>query len=317
MTKAYIYRGFPFGEKQELVCATFDNGSELITIPHEPAGIFLQDLNGALVAGASGIDVKSLVGANTAVETILEVGQAIKGVWRPGLRFNIDTALEVRKDELARSKIDLKVLAQKLDDILLYVESSPNSLATYGHKLREFLILACTEVENFWSYYIALSGKATSRLTTNDYVALCAPLYLKEFEVIFTRHPFKQSFKPFEYWNVTNPTTSLSWYDAYNQAKHNKNASFDKATLENCLNAIAANIILFCIRFSPYELTGGHDNFANLINEHFEIKLNNPDFRSFYVPFMKNFSIGTGVYSGNYRVGFQNGWDWTVLPFSI
>lgn len=124
-------------------------------------------------------------------------------------------------------KIDLKVLAQKLDDILLYVEPSSNSLATYGHKLREFLIL------------------------------------------------------------------------------------------ENCLNAIAANIILFCIRFSPYKLTGGHDNFANLINEHFEIKLNNPDFRSFYVPFMKNFSIGTGVCSGNYRVGFQNGWDWTVLPFSI
>jgi hypothetical protein len=48
--------------------------------------------------------------------------------------------------------------------------------------MRELLILACTEVEDSWSYFLRVAGKAATPRgwSTNDYIKLGAPLYLQE-----------------------------------------------------------------------------------------------------------------------------------------
>ncbi|MBN1281636.1 MAG: hypothetical protein JW985_01565 [Alphaproteobacteria bacterium] len=318
MPKAYIYKNCPYGSRNEFVCAVYDNGKEIISIPHSIGGIYLQHMDRPVILGETGINILALPGADSSIETDLDVGQAIKYVWRPGLRVNIETVLETKIDERAKSKIDLKILMQKLDEILLYLEPTADSLNTYGHKLRELLILSCTEIENSWGEYLKLSGLSITRPTTNEYVRLKSALFLAEFEIRFSRHPFIKVLRPFESWDATNPTTSLPWYDAYNQTKHSKNDNFNKSTLENCLNAIAANIIMFCVKYGPYEITAGNDNFANIINESFEISLNNPDLKSFYIPKMEKH---THSEPGNAFVktwtDVSNGWNWDVLPFSL
>ena len=316
MTTAFIYNGFPYESHQEFLCATFDNGSEVITIPHQIGGIFLSHMDSSVIAGNTGISIASLAKTSDLTETTHQVGEVVKGVWRPGLKLNLDTALAINKEELARSKRDIRLLIQKLDSILLYVEPSNISLKVYSHKLRELLILSCTEVESFWIHYMKEAGESTDRLTTKDYVRLLHPLFLNEYEITFNRYPFTYSTKPFGQWDVSNPTTTLSWYDAYNKAKHDKILNFDQATLEDCLNSISALIVLFCIKYGPYEITAGHDLFANLISEHFVINIIDPDRKSFYIPMLKKFTKINGALSSTW-ISAPDGWDWNVLPFSI
>jgi hypothetical protein len=41
---------------------------------------------------------------------------------------------------------------------LLYVEPTEELLNAFGHKTRQLLILACTEVETYWKYYLDKAG---------------------------------------------------------------------------------------------------------------------------------------------------------------
>lgn len=86
----------------------------------------------------------------------------------------------------------------------------------------------------------------------------------------------------------------MPWYDGYNKTKHNKTDYFSEASLEKCINAIAANIIMFCVRYSPYALIEEHDLCSNLVNEYFYVELLDPDISSFHIPAIKSTPGDTG-----------------------
>ena len=117
--------------------------------------------------------------------------------------------------------------------------------------------------------------------------------------------------------NPTQPiqTESLSWYDGYNTTKHNKADYYSKATLENCINVIVANIIMFCIRYSPYALIEENDICSNLLNEYFSVELVNPDIASFYIPAIKSFSMASVAFSAPLASAPEK--EWTIKPFII
>lgn len=217
-------------------------------------------------------------------------GEVISSVWRPGLQHltEIYQALNTQEYEQRAAEQSLRILLDKLDDILLYIEPTANGLLTYGHKTRELLILACTEVENNWTQYMKISNSPpTGRsFTTNDYVKLLEPLCLAEYQISFKQFNDVQPLRPFERWNKVNPTQSLPWYEAYNKTKHDRGAHFSEATLENCLHALSAAIALFCARYSPIPLIFGNGSAAALFNQHFSIQLSEPNPQSFYVPLL-------------------------------
>ncbi|MDN7653964.1 hypothetical protein QZM62_10965 [Burkholderia multivorans] len=214
------------------------------------------------------------------------VGEVVAGVWRPGLwkSEEIYAALEISEHEARNAEQGLRILVEKLDEILLYIEPSEAGLQTYGHKTRELLILACTEVENCWVQYLALAGQATNKASTNQYVKLHAPLHLSDYEVSYPLFNDSLIVRPFATWDAANPTTSLLWYDAYNRTKHNRTTYFHLATLENCLHAVAAVVAMFCARYSPFPLINGASTLSVLVRQHMNIKLRDPDPTSFYVP---------------------------------
>lgn len=215
-------------------------------------------------------------------------GEVVSGVWRPGLFYQKEVHQALAIDEYAQRSAEqsLRILIEKLDEILLYIEPSVAGLQTYGHKSRELLILACTEVENLWSQYMRLAGAVPygRAFTTNDYVKLLAPLHLKEYVIGCKLLRNSYSIKPFKNWSATSPTQSLQWYDAYNKTKHDREKYFAEATLEHCIHAIAAAIVMFCVRHSPFSLMGGGSTLAGLFIQHFDISLINPDPKSFYIP---------------------------------
>jgi hypothetical protein len=221
----------------------------------------------------------------------LSPGEVLCSVWRPGLYYSqeIYQALNTQEHEQRAAEQALRILIEKLDDLLLYIEPTVNGLNTYGHKTRELLILACTEVENYWLQYmrIAHATPAGRSFTTNDYVKLLAPLCLAEYKVSFKQSNSMPPSCPFENWSSANPTQSLGWYDSYNKTKHDRATHFAEATLKNCLDAISATITLFCVRYSPFPLVSGNGSAAALFNQHFSVQLHEPDPRTFYIPQIK------------------------------
>ncbi|MCG7534750.1 hypothetical protein [Pseudoalteromonas sp. OOF1S-7] len=233
---------------------------------------------------------------------------------------DIEKALDIDPFEKRSAEQALRVLIEKLDDILLYVEPDINGLNSYGHKSRELLILACTEVENSW---VSLFKKASIQpengrmYTTKDYVKLLPKACLNEFEIAFKNYSCLRKFQPFSNWAVANPTRSLPWYDAYNKTKHDRATSFNVAILENVMDAIAANVAMFCAKYGPFSLFRGSNTLSSLVNQHLSINLKNSDFTTYYIPKI-TLPEGTKrdlfVYD-RYREGHHNGWN--VQPLVI
>ena len=208
-------------------------------------------------------------GAENVEQSNLDVGATIEGVWRPGLYYDLDilqglgeTNLDLRLAEQA-----LLLLIQRLDELLLFVEPTTQSLSAHSHKARELLILACTEVEAQWKHYLRRGGLIKQVFTTNDYIALRSPLHLEEYEISLPRYKEVPPIRPFLGWStVPGPTQTLPWYDAYNKTKHDSKEHFPAANVLACLQAVAANIVMFCVRFGPFRLHQGGGMLSALFN---------------------------------------------------
>ena len=234
--------------------------------------------------------VERTFGAEEIQETETDVGHSIEGVWRPGLYFDDEVfqALATTNVEVRYAEQALLLLVQRLDELLHFVEPSPSTMNTHSHKARELLILASTEIENYWKKYLQKAGvnpPQSGRFTTNDYVNLKSPLFLDEFEVTLPRYSDIPPIRPFHGWERRpSPTTSLPWYDAYNKTKHDRGTHFAEASLWNCLQAVSANLILFCVGFGPFRLFHGSGTLAAFFNQLFSIELKDCRPTSFYAP---------------------------------
>lgn len=216
------------------------------------------------------------------------IGEVISGVWRPGIhnQNEIFQAFSIDEHEQRSAEQALRILIGKLDDLFLYIEPEGSGLTAFSHKTRELLLLACTELENVWKQYmkIAIATPTKKEFSTIDYVKLCAPLFLSEYELKLKPYKNVPVIMPFKEWDSTKPSQSLVWYDAYNKTKHDRTAYFGEATLFNCICAVAANIVMFCVRFSPSPLFQGSSSLSTLMNQLFEITLVESDAATFYIP---------------------------------
>lgn len=142
-------------------------------------------------------------------------------------------------------------IQSSLDILFNYIEPSEKNLSAYGHKIRELLILACTEVECLLVKTLTENGyKKKKRYDTNDYVNCKDVLGLDKFEVMLIQYPNLKVFKPFHGWNSANSTQSLPWYNAYNAVKHDRSGNITNANLEHLLDAISAIHILLESQYS-------------------------------------------------------------------
>jgi hypothetical protein len=235
--------------------------------------------------------LRQTFGAEDLVRSEHLVGQTTTGIWRPGIWSydDIRQGLSTTDKERHAALQATRLLLDRLDELVVYVEPTRTSLHTYGHKTRELLILACTEVENAWKYYMRLAHQSPSRgrdFTTKDYVRLLRPLHLSEFELILKPYDI-DPIRPFATWDAAYPTRSLTWYDAYNSTKHDRQTHFDKATLKNCIDAVCAYLVMFSVRFSPLPLSNEGGPATALFNQLFDITLRNCTSASFYVPLIE------------------------------
>ncbi|HXW26316.1 MAG TPA: hypothetical protein VEK73_16350 [Xanthobacteraceae bacterium] len=158
-------------------------------------------------------------------------------------------------DARASTTGQLHALNQQLEQICRVIQPKGRNLRSYGHEIRNVLILASTEVEALWKSTLKANG--TGGGNTRDYVKLLTAMKLDQYRVSFPYYPWLPAIKPFGEWDSACPTLSLEWYDAYNQVKHDRESNFRKANLLHAFQAVAAHFVMLCAHHgSDFALTG-------------------------------------------------------------
>lgn len=157
-------------------------------------------------------------------------------------------------------------LCESMESIFQVIEPHHANNKCYGHKIREILTIACTEVEHHFVQILKenqYSNDQEKRYNTKDFVTLLPILKLDQYAVFFQLSNGLGSITPFSQWNDTKPTESLAWYHAYNKAKHDRKDCFSEANLENMVNAICAIHVLLVAQYGEEifnKFYGGFDN---------------------------------------------------------
>ncbi len=233
----------------------------------------------------------------TKVEKI-DIGWKYKHVWKPLMNVHIEKELDITQVELFHAKRDLGILIQKLQEILLFIEPSEDGLKAYSHKIRELLFLACSDLESTLKKY-----KFGKNERMSDYIEILKFVDLTKYKISLVGYAKPYKCSPFENWGKNKASQSLPWYEAYNKIKHNREENFHFATLENCINAIAANLIMFAVRFSPTTLYRENDVCSNLARSALDYKIENS--QDFYIPIFEGKKSYQGAFGISYP--FKNG----------
>ncbi|OQV40445.1 hypothetical protein BZ160_14260 [Pantoea vagans] len=214
-------------------------GSPNNTIPYQYTEQELHDALGVFLSRSSFSGPVKIIKTTT----VIDAGSYYARM-NFGEPFLSDT--QIATTERADETLAYDNIIQELTEIFRTVEPEQGNFSAYGNRIRELLIIACTEVEYLWKALLKANGvTAQSRnYTTTDYIWCLPLLKLNDYEVSLPFYPGLGNFKPFMSWNKTSPTQSLSWYNAYNSVKHDRGSTKNLATLEELINSIAAIHIL-------------------------------------------------------------------------
>jgi len=191
--------------------------------------------------------VKERFGDAQPYESEYAPGTAYKRIFRPPVSGSFYRAIDQSKR--SQSFVTLRILLDKLTTIFQTIEPTNANRTTYGHLVRELLLIACMEVEASWSAVLRENSYPAGRYNTNDYIKLIEPMLLDGYQLSLKYYPAFPPFSPFKGWNSAAPTQSLLWYDAYNKTKHDRETQLSCATLENAVTAVGAAVVMFYAQF--------------------------------------------------------------------
>jgi hypothetical protein len=173
------------------------------------------------------------------------------------------------------------ILQTDIINLFEYIEPSDINLQTYSYKIHELLIRTCIEVEaNFKAILreniytpVFKTGNKTGQPRTEeywkigDYLKVNRTHHLQDYVVGF---PFwrgeRCKVQPFFNWEKQ----PLSWYQAYNECKHDRDRKFEKANFENLINAFAALFVLLSAQFNCENFSTGGQMMAISTDRYFD-----------------------------------------------
>ena len=142
-----------------------------------------------------------------------------------------------------------RLILQDLYELFYYIEPTDSNLLIYSHRIYELFLRTATEFESNCKGILESNGYTKpGNLNITDYYKIAAVARLQEYKVVFERWATPHEFKPFANWNQP-ANMPLTWYQQYNEVKHNRYTEFPKANLENLMNAFAG---LLSILYAQY-----------------------------------------------------------------
>lgn len=214
-----------------------------------------------------------------------QAGKFYKRMWHPS--DYLSPALLISNPEsYTQSLVVIELLIKKMNELFLTIEPTEKNVHVFGLKIRELLLLACMEVEASWKgvlkehEYIKNSKQPWN---TTDYIKLLEPMCLANYTLALRSYPNFPHFQAFSCWSQDQPTKSLYWYNAYNNTKHDREASLHEATLLHAIHSVGAVVVMFCAQFGIPQ----KQSLFDIVISTFDISLK-PCPERFYIPFNTN-----------------------------
>lgn len=170
-------------------------------------------------------------------------------IYRPGIRHNtfdnptrgyVRDAQFLPEAERKSMLMAARLIVDDFERLFEFIEPHTSNENVFSHRIYELLLRTCTEVESCCKGILIANGHSAKDMS--DYKKIEQATRLSGYTVQYTNWtPSHYSVQPFASW-ATGST--LSWYKAYNDVKHNRWQNFTLANLKNLLDAISG---LLCI----------------------------------------------------------------------
>lgn len=181
----------------------------------------------------------------------MNIEKAYKRIFRPVMSYPdngnyvLDSRYSNDRGVLCRS---YKIIETDLKKIFEYVEPCDDNTNVYSHRIYELFFRASTEFETNCKRILEANGyNVTGNLNITDYYKIERATKLSEYRVfINTWYPQEKLITPFIQWEIGH---TLSWYQAYNNVKHDRISNFRLANIDNLVFAVSG---LFSILFAQF-----------------------------------------------------------------
>lgn len=146
------------------------------------------------------------------------------------------------------------LIQKDLLDVFQYVEPSDTNLGCYSYRIHELLMRACIEVEaNCKAILTENNYVSASKWTMRDYQKIERSHRLSGYRVrLPVWHGPSSEYSPFAPWR---DGLTLGWYQAYNEAKHDRHAQFESANLKHLVEAVCALFAILAAQFGQHEFS--------------------------------------------------------------
>ncbi len=152
-----------------------------------------------------------------------------------------------------------------------YIEPSKKNLTTHSFRIMELLLRTCTELEANFKAILRANGY-TKKLEHNwnieDFFKIETSHYLSQYQI---RMPYWTGAgrirQPFKDWSLGS---TLGWYRAYNNVKHDRANNLDQANLGNLIDAVSGLSIILAAQYWIYDYTPNSDILTTDDGDEFE-----------------------------------------------
>lgn len=157
------------------------------------------------------------------------------------------------------------IIQEDVNKLFEYVEPSDVNSATYSFRIHELLIRICIEVEANFKAILRENifdpkdkdgkSRCEKNWNINDFKIVNKTHHLDDYSIQlpFWKGKFNER-KPFEAWKTDLP---LSWYQAYNQSKHDRVHNFEKANFANLIDAYSGLCVILSSQFGTEDFKPG------------------------------------------------------------
>lgn len=168
--------------------------------------------------------------------------------------YVIDKRYAADRLQLSRAYLCIE---KELKDIFNFIEPCEQNVKAFSFELYSLLLRACTEVELNCKLILTSNGYTKSgNFNMCDYKNIEKSSKISLYKISISNWRYnnadgshyydKKILYPFHNFALNK---SPSWYSDYNDVKHNREDNFEKASLENVLNAVAGILILLYSQF--------------------------------------------------------------------
>lgn len=157
------------------------------------------------------------------------------------------------------------MIQEDLLKLFEYVEPADGNLSTFSFRIHGLLVRTCIEIEANFKAILREnifnptkkdgSPKPENCWSIRDYKRVNKTHHLDAYSIqIPIWRGQNDMFRPFCGWKNGG---ILTWYQAYNESKHDRLEKFKAANFENLLNAVAGLVVLLSSQFNSVDFSSG------------------------------------------------------------